>query len=747
MPTRPGPRAAVEHIGGVPTFTVDGTPMYVPCFETYVPTTAYFAQFAQAGCRLFSFNANASACDYGHSRPTWLDVGIWDYAGFDERMQMVLEAAPDALVMPRINMGTPLWWLARHPDEIELLDNGDAVYSEPNRNPTLPRPQGKPRPFPSLASTRWREDQAAALRRLLEHVDRSAYAEHVFGYFLAGLDTEEWYHWSSGSDQLAGYSDPTLRAFRAWLRRRHGTSAALQAAWRRPDLTFDTVQIPTRDERHDIDQGAFRDPARRMNVIEFYQFYNELIPETIDYFARVARQSTGGRKVLGAFYGYMYEFQGDPEYGHNALEQYNQSPHLDFIFVTANYQHRAFGAGADYPRAPAGSVRLHGKLWYHDNDVVSFLARRIMSERLGYTEEAGWETNLQHQLDVLGYTDTAQRTIWMYRRSFGFALCHGAYESFFDLHGGYYDDPVLMAEVARLALAAAHAARHDRRSIADILVVADEYSNNFATFRSRLLRDNLLAPQPQLMKVGAAAADHVLLNDLERIDAERYRLIVFLNVFHMDQAQRELVARRLKNGGRHLLWIYAPGLFAGARRDDALMRQVSGLGITSRGGGELVCPRMALTASQHPVAERLRRAGITEFGAQEATAELFWVDDPNAEVLARQPGSAEPTLVTREMDDWTTWYAVTANMPAAVYREIARAAGVHLFSDRSDTFYANASFVTLHADGAGQRNITFPHRCDVYDAIAGTLLLSGARVFAHDFEHGETLVLRWARTQ
>ena len=115
----------------------------------------------------------------------------------------------------------------------------------------------------------------------------------------------------------------------------------------------------------------------------------------------------------------MYEFRGDPEFGHNALEQYNESDNLDFIFVTASYSNREFGSGGDYSRAPGYSVQLNGKLWYHDNDVVSFLAPEVYGRKLT-REESGWKASMEHQLRVLGYTQSAQHTKWMYRRSMGF---------------------------------------------------------------------------------------------------------------------------------------------------------------------------------------------------------------------------------------------------------------------------------------------------------------------------------------
>jgi len=97
----PGPVVRVETIGGVPTFVVNGKPMLSPGFETYVPKEKYFRQFAEAGASFFMFNSNAAACDYGHSRPTWLDANTWDYSGFEERAATVLAAKSDALLLPR----------------------------------------------------------------------------------------------------------------------------------------------------------------------------------------------------------------------------------------------------------------------------------------------------------------------------------------------------------------------------------------------------------------------------------------------------------------------------------------------------------------------------------------------------------------------------------------------------------------------------------------------------------------------
>lgn len=723
----PGPRVRVEPVIGVPTFTVDGIPFLTPCFETYTPEERYFRQFAEKGVKLFCFNATPSACDYGHSKPVWPAADVWDYSGFDERMERVLAAAPDALVIPRVYIGTPSWWLEQNPDEMEVLDSGATRYTEPNRNPTIP----KNRPFPSLASEKWRRDMGDALRRFIEHAQASKYGRNLFGYHLTGLDTEEWYHWSSGSDQLAGYSGHTRQAFRDWLERKYATQEALRAAWHDPVITFDSAATPSRDERIGPPGQTFRDPATAMNVVDFYLFYNDIIPETIDHFAAVARKATAGRKAIGAFYGYMYEFNGNPEFGHNALARFNASPNLDFIYVTASYSNRAFATGADYARSPAQSVRLHGKLWYHDNDVVSFLAPEVM-KRVGLGENGDWSTSQLHHLTVLGYTDTPERTAWMYRRSLGFALCNGAYESYFDLHGGYYDDPRLMEEVATLNQVADTAATCDRSSCSEILVVADETSCAYAAFNSPMLEQTLRTTQPAFNKLGAPA-DHILLDDLPLLDPAPYKLVIFLNCWHMTAAQRAAIREKLMGGGRHLVWCYAPGYFEGPAASLDSMKTLTGFVIAR---AEQTLPLQIALCDDH------YGPPDTVLGFSGPPAQLFYVDDADAQVGGVTPGAAKAVLAVKDMGEWTSIYTVTACLPPSVYRRMAQDAGVHIYNDRDDTLYANKSFLCVAADGAGPRTFRLPHSSNIVDMCTGAVIAAGTNSFTRDFQNGECVIFK-----
>ncbi len=715
-----GPVTGVSRVNGVPTFTLDNETYLTPSFETYAPSEHYFEQFGKAGARVFMFNANAVACDYGHSANVHTAEGTWDYTQLDQRVAMVLKSNPDALIIPRVNLGTPRWWLDAHPEALEVLHDGNVKYTEPNRNPTQP----KDRAFPALASAEWRALINEGLRRLVAHMESAPYANQIFGYELTGLDTEEWYHWSAGSDQLAGYSAHTVAAFRAWLAMRYESDAALQAAWGRADMTRENATVPSYAARTAA-TGPLRAPVAQRDVIDFYRFYNELVPETVDHFAKTVKEATAGQKVVGAFYGYMYEFQGDPEYGHNALGHFASRPNIDFMAVTASYFNRAPGTGGDYLRAPLLSLWRGGKVWYHDNDTVSVLGRKMHG-----LDAPGGNASWEGQMALLGMADSIEGSKWMFRRGAGFALCAGIYNAFFDLHGGYFDDPELMQEIASLNRIHTRAATKDRSSMAEVLVISDEVSCDYFPFRSPALAECLLPPQHRLVQLGAPV-DHVLLDDVAGMDLSRYKLIIVLNAVRVpDEARATLLAHPAAT----ILWCFAPGIFGGAQSGEAAMQSLT---------------RLPVRAAAHPADMRTLRleGGLGNIGV--------W---PTAELSTRcghyDVGDGEMTVLGRYVDDGAiavaatpdkrSLYSATPNLPTGAFRALAQAAGVHLYTDREDTFYCNASYLTLHANGAGTRVLSFPRAVDLFDPDTGATVAEGIAKYELTMQHGETRLFAWA---
>jgi len=516
----------------------------------------------------------------------------------------------------------------------------------------------------------------------------------------------------------------------ASLQWRADTADALRHAWSDPRAEFEKVKVPSQAAREaGRNQRTFRDPATEMAVIDWYLFYNDLVPDTMEVFLGAAKEASDFRKVVGAFYCYMFEFGGDPEYGHNALDRLLRSKHLDFAIVTASYHNRALGRGADYARAPITSVGLHGKLWYHDNDTVSFRydeIHRASQDR----------ATVERYRKELGVTGTAQETIWQYRRGAGFVLRNGIYQSFFDLHGGYFDAPELMAEVTRLNALLDEAKQDDCSSVAEILVVSEEVSCGYATFESGFLQQTLQPAQVQLAKLGAPH-DSILVDDLARAEMKRYKLVIFLNCFHLTDRQRELIRRTV-------LWCYAPGLFNGPKASVEAMHELTHIRLVPGKAGERLRLRMSLNAAGSALLAGVAAASKI-IGHEHVWGQWFSVEDPQAIALGHVEGHGEVALAMKRLKDWNSIYTLNPVLPVSLLRALARQAGIHIYNDRDDTLYASRSYLCLNADGAGERTLRWPSPARLFDPFTGRTLTQQTTEFTHRFADRETLLIRHGR--
>ena len=739
----PGPVTQVNPLMGRPTFFLDGKPFTKPLFATYVPQKRYYAQMADVGCELFNFQTNNSACDFGFSRPTWSGPDQWDFSQIDERAHAILSAKPDGLIMPRIYIGTPQWWWEKYPEEMIVLDHGGNTYQGPHNQVFNMK-----RPYACIASPKWREDMAQGLRKTIEHIQQSDYAEHIFGYEIAALGSEEWYHMTVNQLQLGDYNPHMRTAFQQWLKEKYQTNPKLQASWRQAEITFAQVEIPGKAARLGNQNQTFRNPVAEMPVIDFYLFYNDIVADTIDYFAGVVKQVSNRNKVVGAFYDYMYEFRGGPEFGHNAGGRIMRSENIDFICAPPSYYERQLGSGAECYRRPFLPGSLHNKLWFHDNDLASFLFYDLWRKR--NTPE---ETIAKYAAQIHP-TATAQESVWLYQRAAGFVLCEGIYESYFDLHGGYFDHPQILHALRDVTRALDESKNRDRSSIAEILILADEESLSYAGFQSdwpdhspawRLNR-MLMEHQIPFLKAGLPF-DSGLLDDLDLIEFDRYKLVVFLNTWHVSVEDRQKIKEKIQCDNRVLLWCYAPGIFQENNVSADLISSLTGIEFNLMKDEErkrLIDAKQILTqAGQNWLQQNGENQLVESFGPSEKIGRVVAVADQNVDSLAVLEGSDVLTLVKKKMNDWTSMYSLTPVLTPGIVRVLARSAGVHIFSESNDTFYANKSYITLNAGDTGEKIIKLPFKANVYQAIDNQLYFQAVDSFTLSLMEDETIILRY----
>ncbi len=434
-----GIHSEIKDCGGVPTLYINGEPHAAVAYMTYLEKFNEYDDFAAAGYKFFSVPVLFSG--------RWISItdgltpfkkGIFDVKGapdfslFDEAVEKILAACPDAYIIPRVNISMPLWWEKENPDELNMKDGvpcRESFYSE-----------------------KWLNDASDFLRQFTQYTNSCKYAPHIVGYQIAGGNTEEWFHF----DMNGGYGECAKPAFKAFLEKYYPETEYKGL----PDLT-----LLNKKEDYFNDEYLSR----------YIEFANFKIAEAISHFAQIVKEETGDNVVVGTFYGYTLEVT-NPLQGNHALNYILKDKNIDFICSPNSY----IGVRAsdkDWTEMyPADSIRLHGKMCFQECDVRTHLTR-VLSEKDPSTDPYGLlEAPVWHP------RESKYQAVNDIRKSFARQLIKGNALWWFDMWGGWYADEDIMNEMATYRTIYEQSIKDtDRTSVAEVAVFVDESAYKYLT--------------------------------------------------------------------------------------------------------------------------------------------------------------------------------------------------------------------------------------------------------------------------
>lgn len=499
----------------------------------------------------------------------------------------------------------------------------------------------------------WRKDAAQALQDIMRYAERK-YGDRVFAYSLFCGSSTEW------------YTNSQSRRTDAAVRPHPIKEAAYRKVLGSPEAT-----LPHLHELYQSAEGVLRHPERDAAALRYWRFHNEIIADAILYFAARAQEVIEHRKLLGVFYGYLNTLRGKRllEEGHLGYEAVWKSPNIDMIFSPARYgEPRSFGGASGY-LATVDSLALHGKLSFQEIDHTTYVAPTTVANG---RRIPGSDSKLKDEFE----------TRMVLRREFLLTRVKRTGMWWFDFFGGYYDSDPLRKEVANLVKVSRRLEDIDMRSVAQIAVFGDTQSMYYTSSLSRLSDDLLVNPPDVLARVGAPW-DIYTFSDIanENIPWQQYRMVVFLNCLRIGKEQREFIEKRVAKDGRTLVWIWAANFIQADQVSADGISAVTGMRIA---GHDSVDGSVKLDASG------------ARFGFSERLFPLFRIADESVTVLGRYAGSGIPALGYKRLAEHTSVYSAVPNLPADLYRELARQAGVHIYSSGTDPVYVNSRLIGVH---------------------------------------------------
>ena len=240
-----------------------------------------------------------------------------------------------------------------------------------------------------------------------------------------------------------------------------------------------------------------------------------------------------------------------------------------------------------------------------------------------------------------------------------------------------------------------------------------------------------------------APVDFVLLSDILSGKAREYRMYYLLNVFHLSKEDSAALKAILEKDGKVSLFIYAPGFADDESLDPANIERLTGMRVKMRKRQWSV--NILPNNYDDPVMASLPDG--VYWGTDMQLGPIFSIDTANTpgtvELAASvsQQGRFEPGFAILRKQHYTYAYSVAPLVPAAVLRELAREAGVHIYTEHEDVIYASHNFVMLHTLRSGTKTVRLKQAARVLDAFTGEEIAPRADEVTFTMKAGETRLL------
>ena len=631
----------------------------------------------------------------------WIGPDEYDFSVVDRQLSFCAEKYQDAWLGLYIWCHPGKWYAEMYPERLAVQDDGNVV--DPHLAAGCPV---------SFSNEEYRRDAERAVRALVRHCEFYFGARMLF-YNLQGGITYEWQGWNSHTKFFGDYAEESQKDFQ-----RYAAAHGLQV-----------TGVPSRQERAaGLSGGLFRDPVRDAASILYERFYSESIAECIDRLAKVVREETHGNKLVGAYYGYHQEF-ANLGYcvnggGHNDLHRLLESPNLDFFLSPIDYRHRSIGAPSSDMK-PYGAIHAAGKLSLSEDDTrTNLIAATIFDQTV----------NMEQTLAVL-------------KRNHGVALTRGMVLNHLPLVGGSELDAPEIRELFGQSRQAGQMMVEDNISPkAEIAVVLDEEAlayvvptllqiyvpdttrYHYDPANGKLadvmrgvqpLTGELLGDQQIPLSQCGAPVDWLMLQEPQSLAG--YKLVIFAGTF-LDSPQLREALEVVRNNGATALFLYGAGFMTNSGIDVNIMSQLIGI-------------KLIITNSK---SLRIQLGSGREVGLEYRVEPRFAVADDEVTVLGRYVAD-DAVAVSRKGN--SIFYGGVA-LNAQFVREVARQAGVHIYTETDDNFFAGGDFLCIHATSTGEKTIRLPHRTDAVEIYTGEILGRNTDCLVFPMKAFETKVIR-----
>lgn len=625
------------------------------------------------------------------------------------RLERILATDPEATFILDVDCNPPATWFEEHPDTLMEGVAGELA-------------------LPTPASEVWRDAAREALESLHTRLQQADLGNALAGYLLSGLEGGQW----QGGSAL-DTSTANVAAYRAWLARHYPDDGALQKAWRDDAAKLESVTptVPAPAET----PSAFLDVRDDAAAIDYRRFRAESVADAIAALASHLRATVGGNVSLWARYGYTFEM-GESATGHLALMALLDSD-LDGFVAPVSLANRGIGGTGGY-MGPIHSAMQHEKQWIVIDDTRTGFAWNNETGQIDQLRGLRPEDvyNVQRRNFALAAIN-GLGIAWSDPGGRG-ALCNEPQWNLFDGLLNTYREHVAYPG-SRLEIARQTYPEDAPRPMDPTLLVVVDEASQLLTRDEAGLAPLLTHNRDEILRAGVTT-EFCLLEDLLDNRSSQARVYLFLNVYSLPSAQRDLLHARFAEEEATAIWVYAPGY-----RDVTLTTQniADTVGMTVKAFEET-----SPTGSIYTLGGGQWLDENQSIGTARPMYPLFYIDDSETDVLAQFKQTEKPSVAMRTMESgWTSIYLADPELSAPLLREILRILEQPIYFRPGkqrffDVTVVRENLLGIHAGQVGERTVNLSNFHDIQDLFDESIGWPQKESFVLNLEQGETRLLQ-----
>lgn len=596
--------------------------------------------------------------------------------------------------------------LAKYPDDICRDDHGEIV-----RDGYASR-----RDCHSFGSRLMLEEMRKIMLKTIDYLEKSPYANRIIGYRINGGHTIEWLGWSAARGRALDFSAAAQKAFKEF------------AALHYPALQ--DTSIPSLAERQTLDNSELIwDPAKHLKAIAHNEYTSDAVANYVIELCNSAKKAVKNRKLVGTYYGYTMTLNCDGKSqmrAHYALKKLLESRSVDFLMSPQPYNVRSFGETYGDMK-PFATMKKYNIVPFHEDDTRTHLGK------------SGVGNN---------QAPNAELCVEALRRSMGFNLCRNLPLLYIPMPGSY-EFPEARRDFQITQKVGQHCLEKQVPRKAEIALIASEKSVLYSPAKHPYMASGIIQqsynPQGGISlnrrdavaafagdsfgrnynlwgRLGAPA-DYLLAEDIYDNPGD-YKVYVFINAAFADKKLIE-AARRLRTKDCLILWMYAPGYTAPDRNSIDNMKALTGLDFKK--APQIMQPALTMNDG--------RKMGVVSA----RMAPLFAVATPGVEVLGRYEDDSVGAAAY-QTDRAVTVFCGVWRPDMAFLQDIARRAGIKLYSQSNDPLEANENLIAMHARSAGTKTVVLNRKCDILDVFNRQIIARNTDKFTFSAKLHESLL-------